>query len=162
MRLELADSKIASIFVICEKFIESFLFWRPFHYITSCTLATVPYEWCQNIDWYILRNVYFCFYSILQASLPLMKKTEHIYTTILQVAEWKTLWLTPRSEIVEFNQLTNFLECKALLYSMMNPDRKFVSQMSFITWNCQCKHLGNRPRIKTHTVSVPLWIFQDS
>ena len=69
MRVEVADSKIASILISCEKFIESFLFWRPYHYITSCTLATVLYEWCQNIDWYILRYVYFYFYSILQASL---------------------------------------------------------------------------------------------
>lgn len=154
----MADSKIASILISCEKFIESFLFWRPFHYVTSCTLATVPDKWCQNIDWCILRYVCCYFYSILQASLhtPPKKKTEPIYTTILKVAEQETLWLTLCSEIVKFNQLTNFVACKALFYSMMNPNWKFVSQTSFITWNYQHKHLGNCPRIKTHTVSVPL------
>ena len=50
MKVEVADSKRASIFIICEKFIKSFLFWSPFHCVTSCILATGPYEWCQNID----------------------------------------------------------------------------------------------------------------
>ena len=44
MKVEVADSKRASIFIICEKFIKSFLFWSPFHCVTSCILATGPYE----------------------------------------------------------------------------------------------------------------------
>lgn len=154
MRVEVADSKRASIFIICEKFIKSFLFWSPFHCITSCTLATGPYEWCQNIDWSILRYVYSYFYSILHASLPLPPKKQnwaHLHH-YLQSSRIGDPLLTLCSEIVNFNQLTNFVECKTLFYSMMNPNWKFVSQTSFMPWNYQRKHLWSCPRVKTHSV----------